>query len=193
MSPIDRFFRVLDDGSVFKWLAIALLALVACFVGLSAVVGVVGFLGLLRFTPTAGVLGLLALSGGYLLATLVQLFILVYRGMLALARSAERSYSVIALVAKVVRVSAESSCAALLILSPAVFLGLWLTGESLPVPMAPVFGGRAGFLGGLLAWILGTAFAFAALFVGYLFAEMADRFVWLTDDMRRLRQHFDPA
>lgn len=63
---------------------------------------------------------------------------------------------------------------------------------SLPVPTASSLG-QAGFFGGLLIWFPGWTVALATLFLGYFFAECAERLVWLAQDTRRLREHLAPA
>lgn len=189
MDAVRRLFRVFDDGRIFKWIVVCLLALqglVLATVNVHTSYLLVRRLGDVTFlVGLAAVILVLAL----LLATLLALVVLGLRGIAeVVAHKAER-YSPLALCARVLRVDGEAALFYLLVLAPAGCLVTWLSGAALAVylPFPPAYAASGTFFFGLAVLLGGALWAVVLVFAAYLLAELLELLPAVAGDVAAIR------
>jgi hypothetical protein len=195
MNSIKRLFRVFDDGAVFKWIVVVLFALCALATLFKAVKQDYAVLKLLKHASFFDGVGWIVLAGGFLLASLFQVAILLYRGTYEVSQIKLPRYSLLALVAKAIRALSESYLLLYLVLAPFGCLATWLGGldviANIPFPnFTPwaVLIARNAFFTGLYVLVFGIALALGQLVVSYFVAEFIEAFSAIATDVAAIRQ-----
>lgn len=176
MDALRRFFGMFDQGVIFKWIVVVLFviqALVMIVFGLHSVYRLLRLLGDVKFLAGVAVLVLVA---ALLLATLVAVVILGYRGVYEIAARKDARYSVLALGAKVLRVDGEAAFFYLVILAPFGCLATWLSSAGLThyLPFPPAYVASSTFWIGLSVLLGGILYGVVLVFLAYLVAELLD-------------------
>jgi len=178
MDAVRRFFRVFDDGIVFKWLVVCLFVIEALIVVVASLTSSYRLLRLLRDLRFLEGLADVILVGAFLLGALLMVVILALRGVFEVVGWQASTYSPLSLCAKVLRVNGEASLFCLLVLAPAGCLAAWLSGPDLigALPFSLAYSTTGTFLLGVAVLLSGWLYALLTFFVAYLLAEMLD---WL--------------
>jgi hypothetical protein len=189
MNSIKRLFRIFDNGVIFKWIVVALFVLSALLCLIYTVLLDYSFLKQLKDASFFLGTGLVILALGTLLACLIQVAILLYRGAYEVSRIRESHYSIMSLFAKALRATSESVMFYFVILAPIACLATWLGGTYivalLPFPGMQSAGGA--FLAGLLVLLTLIALALGQLFMSYFVAEMVEMIPAIAGDVAAIR------
>jgi hypothetical protein len=189
MDPLRRFFRLFDDGVIFKWL-------VVCLFALAAILGVVlnatkayqlaRLLGDLQFLPG---LGALVLAAALLLGTFLAVLVLGYRGAYAVATRQAAKHSLLSLWAAVLRVVGEAALFYLIVVAPAGCVAIWLSSAELLsyVPFPPAYVAEGAFLIGVFVLLGGIIYGLLIAFVAYILAEICELLPALGADVAAIR------
>jgi hypothetical protein len=195
MESIKRLFRVFDEGAFFKWIIVVLFALGALLTLIIAVKLDFRLLKLLKSSSFFDGVGWIVLAGGVLLACLVQIAILLFRGSYEISRIRQPRYSIIALFAKSIRAISESYLLRYIILAPFACLATWLGGLDVrsraPFPFlsdSSYLLTYSTFLSGLVVLVFGVVLALAQLIVAYFVAELIELLPAIASDVAAIRQ-----
>jgi hypothetical protein len=189
MEALRRFFRMFDEGSVFKWIVVCLFVLqgLALLVtNLRTCYYLVRQLGDVTFlVGLAAVILVLAL----LLSTLLVLAILGFRGVYDVATRQAESYSPLSLWAKVLRVDGEAALFYLLVLAPAGCLATWFSSAGMMryLPFPPAYAASSTFGLGLAVLLGGILWGFVLVFAAYVVAEILDLLPAIAGDVAVIR------
>jgi hypothetical protein len=189
MDALRRFFRVFDQGVVFKWIVVCFFVLEGVLLLLVNVLWayrLVRLLGDARFLEGVGAV-VLALA--LLLAAFLAIVILAYRGAYATATVRAEKYSLLSLVARALRANGEAALFYLLVLAPAGCLATWLSEARLTgrLPFPPAYEAAGTFLLGVGVLLGGILYALVLAFLGYLVAEVCDILHGLAGDVAAIR------
>jgi hypothetical protein len=189
MDALRRFFRLFDEGAVFKWILVSLFVLEALLLlihSLRRAYGLLRTLGEARFLDG---LAAVILALAVLLGLLLALLVLLYRGAFEVASLRSQNYSVLSLFAKSLRVNGEAALFFLVVLAPAGCLAIWLSSGALSgfLPFAPILFSSSTFLAGLVALVGGILHALLFVFVAYLAAEICDWLPAVAADIATIR------
>jgi len=189
MKALRRFFGVFDEGIVFKWIVVGLFVLEALLLLIFGVRSAYGLLRMLGDVKFLAGLGAVILVLGLLLATLLALAIVGYRGVYEVAKKKAERYSPLALWAKVLRVNGEATLFYLLVLGPAGCLATWLSSGRLArfLPFPPAFMATGTFSLGLAVLLGGILYAALIVFVAYLVAEVFELLPAVAADVTAIR------
>ncbi len=119
MDAVRRFFRVFDEGAIFKWIVVCLFVLQGLL--LLSVNLRTSYLLVRRLGDVTVLFGLaiVVLVLALLLATLLALVVLGLRGVVEVIALKPERYSPLRLCAKLLRVDGEAALFFLLVLAPA--------------------------------------------------------------------------
>jgi hypothetical protein len=178
-----------DDGVIFKWIVVALFAIEALVVvvyGLHSTWQLLRLLGDVKFLVG---LAILVYVIALLVATLLAVIILGYRGVYEAANRQAAKFSVLSLWAKVLRVNGEAALFYLIFLAPAGCLAIWLSGATLTdfLPFPPAFMATGTFSLGVAVLLGGLLHALVIVFLAYLVAEICELLPAIGADVAAIR------
>jgi hypothetical protein len=189
MEAVRRFFRVFDEGSIFKWIAVCLLVLqglVLLVVTLRTSYYLVRTLGDVTFLLGAATVVLVL---AMLLAMVLALVVIGLRGVYEVATQQAEQYSTLALCAKLLRVDGEAALFYLLPLAPAGCIVTWLSSADLirALPFSTIYSASGTFLLGVAVLVSGVFWALVLVFLAYLLAEILGLIPTIAADVAAIR------
>lgn len=165
--------RKISEGSIFRTLFSWALKIEAALTIVGVIYGSVKLWGLVKGggAPASAYLGLIIVQVAILLLGIILVNILLVRAEDIEKQPLGADYIVTPIFVVFQKTLGEIGAAIYAVLGIAGGLFIWISGAEIPLPVPGLSGGD-GFVGGLVAMIMGVSIGFVILSVSYLTAEL---------------------